>query len=603
MNVIVRQFRKRGLRFKLLFYFFTLILLPLATLGIIGNLVSVNTVEDEANNYTAQMIEQVMKNVDSYIENVKQSMELISLDPATSQFLNTSSSSAAEQRQATETDVRRMLSNFTSIHPEIAGIILVNEHDMDVSNEMFRVSRDPLTNEEWYRAAMANRGQIQLISKPIGRNIRTKISYSPDDVLSVVKAIKNPETGAFQGVVLIDFKLATIENVIRGITIAKNGFIFILDQQGNVVYAPENPIVYRVRADWLNQPGEDRIVKTIRNERYQIDYTASNTTQWKTVGVFSLNKTLQDVTKIRNVSLLLGGLTTALAVLSSLFFTRSIVRPIGKLRQLMKQAEEGDLNVRFESASEDEVGQLGRSFNNMISEIRKLIDLVYEEQTKKREAELRILQAQIKPHFLYNTLDTIQWMAQERNAEEIVVLILALTNLFRIGLSKGREKISVHEEIEHIKNYLFIQKARYESKFEYEIDVADEIMNEIVLKLTLQPLVENAIYHGIKARRGKGFVKIEACKVEDKLCLRVTDDGGGVPPYRLAELQSKLAGGHVHQELLGYGLFNVHERIRLVYGDAYGVTISSSIGQGTKVEVWYPLTRSESGDVESDDSR
>jgi two-component system sensor histidine kinase YesM len=591
---VFQMFKSRGLRFKLLLYFITLILLPVATLGIIGNLVSVRTLEKEANNHTTQTIEQVKKNVDFYIQNVKQTIQLISLNPETIQFLNTNSNTPSEQRQSTEADVRRLLSNFTSIHPEIAGIIIVNQKDMDISNEMYRVSRDPLINEEWYKKAMEQPSQLQLISKPIGRNITTRVNYSPDDVLSVMQAIPNPETGAYQGVVLIDFKLATIEGVIRDITLGKSGFIFMIDNLGEIVYAPENPVVYRVRAEWMRQPKEHSIVKKIGNERYQIIYTLSDFTQWKTVGVFSLNETLQDVTNLREVSYVLGGLTIVLAVATAMYFTRSIVQPIGKLRKLMRRAEAGDLAVHFESANQDEIGQLGRSFNRMIIEIRKLIDLVYEEQKKKREAELKIMQAQIKPHFLYNTLDTIQWMAQERKADDVVVMIIALTNLFRIGLSKGKESITVSEEMEHIKSYLFIQKARYESKLNYEINIDPEVRQEIVIKLTLQPLVENAIYHGIKARRGEGHIKIDVYRVDNKLCLSVMDNGAGIPPEKLKKLQAVLSGVNTgEEELLGFGLFNVHERIRLVYGEQYGVQIYSSIGEGTKVDVWYPVRRGE----------
>jgi two-component system sensor histidine kinase YesM len=162
---MLQLFKRKGLRFKLLLYFITLILLPVATLGIIGNLVSVQTLEDEANNHTTQMIDQVKKNVDFYLQSVKQSIQLISLDPETIQFINTNPSASSERRQSTETGVRRILSSLTSIHPEIAGIIIVNENDMDISNEMFRVSRDPLTSEDWYQKAMEHPGQLQLISK------------------------------------------------------------------------------------------------------------------------------------------------------------------------------------------------------------------------------------------------------------------------------------------------------------------------------------------------------------------------------------------------------------------------------------------------------
>lgn len=602
MNRWFRSPSKRGLQFRLLFYFFTLILLPVATLGLIGNWVSVRTLEDEANIHTAQMIDQVNKNVDFYAMNVKQTLQLMMSAPETALFLTENPATPVQQRQSVEVQVRRMLASFTSVHPEIAGIIIVNENDMDISNEMYRVSRDPLTGDDWYIKAMETPDRLRMISRPIGRNITTNVNYSPDDVISFVQAIPDPVTGAYEGVLLVDFKLSTIESVIRGVTLGKNGFIYIMDSKGEIVYAPENPIVYRVRAEWMQESDRRSIVKTIRNERYQMMYTLSDVTDWKTVGVFSLSKTLQDVTKLRYVSLALGGLTVVLAVGASLLFTRSIVRPIGTLRKLMKRAEAGDLSVRYQGASYDEIGHLGHSFNNMIVEIRKLIELVYEEQKSKREAELRVMQAQIKPHFLYNTLDTIQWMAQERDADDIVVMIMALTNLFRIGLSKGKETITVKEEIEHIQSYLFIQKARYESKLSYDISVNAEVEQETVIKLTLQPLVENAIYHGIKARRSAGYIRIEVNKCDGRLCLSVADNGAGIAPDRLSKLQARLTGA-AGEEMQGFGLFNVHERIRLAYGEPYGIRLFSSPEAGTKVEVWYPCVRSERDDVESADSR
>ncbi|MBD0378873.1 cache domain-containing sensor histidine kinase [Paenibacillus sedimenti] len=584
-------FRNKGLRFKLLIYFITLILLPVATLGVIGNWVSVKTLENEANTHTEQMIGQVTKNLDFYVQNVAQTLQLISSNPETGRFLAVNPQTSAEQRQAVEVEVRRMLSSFTTIYPDIAGIIIVNDNDMDISNEMYRVARDPLTSEEWYSKAMKAPEKPLLISKPIGRNITTNFNYSPDDVLSVVQAIRNSETGLYHGVVLIDYKLTRMETLVRDITLGKNGFIYIMDNNGEIVYAPENSTVYRVRAEWMRQPNGASIVKTIRNERYQIMYTLSDFTKWKTVGLFSLNETLQDVTKLRNISFVLGGLTIILAVFTSLFFTRSIVRPIGRLRQLMKRAEAGDLSVRYEMTSRDEIGQLGHSFNNMIAEIHKLIELVYEEQKSKRDAELRVMQAQIKPHFLYNTLDTIQWMAQERKADDIVVMIVKLTNLFRIGLSRGKETILVSEEIEHIQSYLFIQKARYESKLNYEIYVDPDAERELIIKLTLQPLVENAIYHGIKARRGQGRIYIEVIKAEGRLKMYVRDNGAGIPPDQLVKLRARLSGNSADEEITGFGLFNVHERIRLVYGEPYGIKIYSTVGEGTTVEVWYPLKR------------
>jgi two-component system sensor histidine kinase YesM len=203
-----------------------------------------------------------------------------------------------------------------------------------------------------------------------------------------------------------------------------------------------------------------------------------------------------------------GSFTVLLAILLSVFFASSIALPVEKLRSLMRQAETGDFSIRFSENRQDEIGQLGQSFNRMIEEISNLIDQVYHEQQRKRETELRVLQEQIKPHFLYNTLDTIQWMAQEHGAQDIVDMVSALTQLFRVGLSKGQEMIPLREELRHVESYLFIQKVRYEDKFDYTISINPGIDQLRVLKVILQPLVENAIYHGIKERRGKGHILV-----------------------------------------------------------------------------------------------
>jgi two-component system sensor histidine kinase YesM len=225
----------------------------------------------------------------------------------------------------------------------------------------------------------------------------------------------------------------------------------------------------------------------------------------------------------------------------------------------------------------------------MVEEIENLIQMVYEEQRAKREAELKILQAQIKPHFLYNTLDTIQWMAQERNAPDIAQITVALTHLFRIGLSKGNEIIPLSEELKHVESYLIIQLARYEDKLSYHIDLPEALKSQHVLKLILQPLVENAIYHGIKPKRGPGTIDIQVHRNEQRLYIRVSDDGVGISAERLAELREMLQRTENRPAEAGFGLYNVHERIVLTYGEPYGLFVDSKDHQGTVIEVCLPV--------------
>lgn len=596
MLQITRFLNSRSIRTKLLLYFLFLILLPITTVGVIGNLAYTRSLEEEANAHTAAMIDQVKTNVEYYIRNMENIARLIAENDDTVRFLRIGPDTPGDERLHAQQALSSELSKFTGIHPEISGILVVNASDMALSNEMIRVARDPLTEEFWYQAAMRVPEQMRLISKPSGRNIRTSQNVSADDVVSVVKALQDPDSGAFTGVVLIDMKLDVIERAIKDIRFGKSGFLYVMDGSGDVVYAPVNAVVYRVRGEWLAD--SQSVVRVIGGVRYQILFSDSEYTNWKIVGIFSLNETLAAVADLRNVTLWITGATLIIAIIVALFFTSSIAKPLGKLRLLMKRAESGNLGVHFKSKYDDEIGQLGNSFNNMIGEIRKLIDLVYIEQQHKREAELKILQAQIKPHFLYNTLDTIQWMAQEHQAEDIVEMVGTLTKLFRLGLSNGEEMLSLRQELDHARSYMIIQKARYEDKFIYDITCGESLLNCRVLKLILQPLVENSIYHGLKEKRSNGMVAVSARREGDALVLAVMDDGVGIAHERAAALAQMLTknapddsspadswpGGKP-----GYGIFNVHARIRLSFGPAYGIRFVSLPGGPTTFEIVHPL--------------
>lgn len=580
-------FKVKSISFKLLVYFLLLILFPIFTVSLLGNFYYTNTIEAETNNHTVQMIDQVNTNVEFYLKNMEKIIYFLSVDPQVNKFLRNKYNSI-EDKENSETEIRRVLKSFSAAHTEIGGIMIVNSKDAYISNEMSKISREPFAKDMWYKMAYASPQKIQLISKPLGRNIKTYKDYSSDSVLSISKAFIAPQSGEFLGTVLIDLKLETIKKIIADITLGKSGFLYIIDGEGNIVYAPVNAVVYRVNNKWLNGPSNS-IMKEINNNKYQIVYKHSTYSNFKTVGVFSLSEALQVVTNIRYYIVGIGVITMLLAIIAALFFTKSIVKPLKKLRRLMRKAEEGDLNVRFENKYSDEIGQLGDSFNKMIDEIRNLIEMVYEEQKSKREAELKILQAQIKPHFLYNTLDTIQWMAQGHGADDIVEVVAALTNLFRIGINKGNEMISVKEELEHIKSYLVIQKIRYEDKFEYTIEFEEDILKYQVIKLILQPLVENAIYHGIKERRGAGKISITAGRYEKGLCFRVSDDGVGMTEERLQEIYKMLENDKQGEKNLGYGTFNVQNRIRLSFGNDYGLVFDSKAGRGTTVCVYHPI--------------
>lgn len=295
----------------------------------------------------------------------------------------------------------------------------------------------------------------------------------------------------------------------------------------------------------------------------------------------------------------IGGLAMIVAailfsIVAAWRITKSIYAPIKKLHDVTTTIARRDLETLIMTDNADEITELGMSFNVMVGKIKELLDSKIMEHENLKKAELRALQAQINPHFLYNTLDAIIWMAESRKTDKVVELVRELSRFFRISLSKGRDWITVREEVEHVVSYLAIQKMRYRDILDYRVDVPESLYDGQILKLTLQPLVENALYHGIKNKRNGGTIVVSGRQLEgDMLEITIEDDGIGITRERLAEIRALLDmdGEDEVSGDSGYGVNNVNQRIKLYYGQVYGITIESEYMQGTIVSVVIPLQR------------
>jgi two-component system sensor histidine kinase YesM len=290
------------------------------------------------------------------------------------------------------------------------------------------------------------------------------------------------------------------------------------------------------------------------------------------------------------VSIMLIFSAVGFAVVAAWGLSRSIYFPIKKLHDVTTTITKNDLQALVTSDNVDEITELGMSFNIMIGKIKELLDSKIKEQENLKKAELRALQAQINPHFLYNTLDTIIWMAESKKTDQVVKIVSALSDFFRISLSKGMDWITIGEELERIKSYLTIQKMRYQDILDFKIEVEEDVMENTILKLVLQPLVENALYHGIKNKRRGGTIYVRARhKDKDEVLLEVEDNGIGFTPEKLAQLRAELddASGDFKLES-GFGIGNVNRRIKLYYGNPYGLSIQSEYGIGTCVTLVIP---------------
>lgn len=384
--------------------------------------------------------------------------------------------------------------------------------------------------------------------------------------------------------------------------------IIIINQFGDVLVSTDSDIITNLFAD--EQVIQQIILNKNENNYYNLDtseylitYQPFSVVPWFVVNIQSKGALLKNLNGLRNFIYIISITSILVCIVFSIFLTLAIVKPLKQVERTIYKVTNGDFNVQCSYTNENEVGRLGKSFNFMIYKIRDLIERlnitiqelevekkkVEEEQELKRTAELKAMQAQINPHFLYNTLAAIIWMAHSREADDICQIASGLGEFYRIALSKGREVISLGEEIKHVENYLTIQKYRYGDKLQYRFDIDEGVEEYATIKLILQPLVENAIYHGIKNKKGQGeiIISVEFVGVNKELELTVYDNGAGMDEKTLNSINRKLLSGET-VESEGYGIFNVNERIKLFFGNQYGLRLESTYLVGTHAIISLP---------------
>jgi two-component system, sensor histidine kinase YesM len=582
------QINNLPIRVKLISHFLLISILPIICLGLLVSWTVERVLEEDANENTQQIISKVNETFEFYISNMQSITYMIAFDDDIKDFLSTGN-------KDNKYDMQQFLRNFTTISSEIAGILIVNKDGEYISNELYASPIIDLTETDWYEAAVQNNGIFHIIGRPDGRRLLSIVDYKNEDVVTVVRSVVNPFTNEVEGVILIDLKLRVIAESAKNVRLGKNGYLMVMDKTGENIYQPANSIINHIPMEWFDDTSSGNFVKEVNDENVQFIYQRSSFANWITVGVFPQRDTLFELKEINFYLVVFIFLIMLFGIPVSYYLSYTISKPIVQLMSFMQFVEKGNFQVRYNEKRLDEIGLLGRSFNKMIIRINELMHLAERQERQKREAEFRSLQANINPHFLYNTLDTIQWMARKQKALDVAEIVSALAKLFRIGLSKGRDMITVEEEIAHIDSYLAIQKVRYRDKLLYTVKLDDTVKKWYTLKFILQPIIENAIYHGIKEKRGQGIIEIIVEEKDSCIVMIVRDNGAGMSIEQLEEMRISLAEAIVRTEKAdeirnkkGYGLLNVQARIQLTYGKAYGMHIDSELGEGTIVTIRLP---------------
>ena len=545
--------------------------------------------------YTQTIIKQLNQNIDSYISYMDNIASVIAQSGDAYKYLYSEKGYGATKDENYSEYRQRLVEQFKTIlkgRADIRNIGIVREDKNSPSlfdnGLSVRNTYVDLNTQPWYADAVGKYDRYNLTSSHVQNVIKGERPW----VITLSRGICNyTGTEAEDGVVFLDLNYSAISELCAQSSMGDKGYVFILDQNGNIVYHPQQQQLYnelQTENISLVMNAKSDIVTVGKGDDEKIyALSHSDITGWTIVGCMNMSELLRNSRQTRSIYVLVAVGLIIVALLISSLIARNITLPIQKLRDSMKSVQKGNFDIEdIEVISDNEIGSLTRSFNVMTHRIRELMEQNVKEQEQKRKIELKALQSQINPHFLYNTLDSIVWMIEGERYEDAVFMITQLASLFRISLSRGKTIISVEDEIKHAKNYMNIQKIRYKNSFAIDFSIEEEILHCCTVKLVVQPLLENAIYYGVEGMDGEGEIHVKGYRKEDDIYIEVSDNGLGMPQDMVEQLLTD--NNRVRKHGSGVGVINVHNRIRLRFGKPYGLEIESMPDEGTTIRIHLP---------------
>ena len=475
--------------------------------------------------------------------------------------------------------------------------VLVSLAVFDENGEL--ISATPLTElknsvtpsrEGWFTAAMERIENLHF-STPHVQNLFEDPDSRYHWVVSLSRHVELTRGGNMEsGVLLVDMNFSGIEQICKDVSFSNGqGYLYLIDGNGEVIYHPRQQLLYAGLQEENNLTAagyaDGTHAEVFQSQKRQVTVKTVGYTGWKLVGVVPTETLRDNYSQLLLFALFVVSFSIFLLVFVNLRLSEWITAPMKKLDHAVKELEKGAESVDFNVDGPYEVEHLSRSVQSMVSTMRHLMEDILQQEEEKRRSELDVLQSQINPHFLYNTLDSVVWMTENGRTQEAVVMLTALARFFRISLSKGSNIIPIGDEIEHARNYLTIQKMRYKDKLEFEIEVEPCIAHVPIIRLVLQPIVENAIYHGLKYKDSKGLLKVHGYMKGENVVIDIIDDGVGMDEETLKHIYDK---HKVNYRSNGVGVYNVQQRLVLYYGKDYGIIYHSEKGKGTTASVVIP---------------
>lgn len=581
----------RGLQFRLVLLFAFVSLVPLLALGFFSYYKSSNTIQDITSKYSSDIISEINTNMLLRFKNCNDIGKVLLSNSTVKEILSRNPEQTTAHFSEDDAKMNLLLKTINDSNENIRSVYILAQRNGNIFafGDVTRESGLVFLNTEYrknYRESTLYKNTVDSNGKYIWWPTQNVLGKN---VFILTEKLYDEREGIL-GVLVIHVGAEIMDGIYSSIKTGMNSKMYLLDDSGRILFHPDKAhigkqLTQREILERISQKEEGSFIIKENNRAMFVVYNTFSVTGWKSVVITRYDELISGAVNIRDATLLLSSACLAFVLLLSVFVSKSILNPIYKLIRLMKKGSTGDMKVRFNVKYNDEIGQLGNSFNKMMTDIEKLIEMVEKESREKVEAEIKALEAHINPHFLYNTLASIYWSAMAKGDHEIGKMAASLSKFFRLGLNKGKEFTTVENEVEHVKEFLSIQKMLYSSLFDYEIVAFPDLHKYKTIKLILQPLVENSLIHGMKKKKDKGLIRVEVTQKEDRIFFRVTDNGIGIEDLKERGLESIIE--------CGYGLKNIRDRVRLYFDNDFTLSCASTPGESTVFEISIPAVSSE----------
>lgn len=603
---LTRLIRNTRIQTRLILLFLILSLVPLIITGIFSYKESSGAIKSKISTYSVQLMSQIGENIERELAMLENTSIEIGLSDSVQSSLPGINKTSEWNLEYTQNRLKdELVKKFSFLHDISDVLIYTNDGKRIIAygDRSFKLNLKAGYQKEYLQIIHEQKGKP--VWRCINENFEDRLvryatsaeQMSKSNGILIGRAIKSLDSGEIIGSLIIRINERFFSNVYRNTDIGEGADIFIVDSEG-IVVSSRNPKIlvgqeYKdtsliEEAMKNNEIGNRVFNLDIENKQYMVAFSLLDRADWFVVSIIPYSYLNSESTKIWLKILLIGIGCFLFAVLLSYAFSTGISRPLKKLVIAMNEVKHGNLSINIIDSGRDEIVEATRNFNVMLNEIKILMENIKIKEKEKRNAELKALQAQISPHFLSNTLNTVKWLANLQKAENIENIVTSMIQLLHVSMGIGGDFISMREEVEYVKSYITIQEYRYYNKFKINFEVETEILEFKILKFLLQPVVENSLIHGIEPMVGQGLIVIKGYRYEDNIKITVTDNGVGIPRDRLEKILES-DDTYSKSRFSGIGIKNVHERIRMNFGEQYGLSLESVPNLFTTVEITLPI--------------